>query len=957
MPKSLSVARVRSEPDAFDQEFQAARDALAEATASLQATAARCLVARAIPPREFTHIQRAIKQSGAAAQATRERMAEASAREQIVRGDDSWRETLYQELLTRTVRCWELNSELESRIVATVSQNTPVPLEEQAQSDAAVAASVQKHALAAHFGASQTQDRAGGPGVEHHPSGARDVVAITATVPDAGAGSAWALSPGQTRTPTGGVPQQNSKADRDAHFRAIMIAPLLNKQNHPDTGKPFTAETLAKYWRETFSGERNGLDLLLAALLGPEAIASGKFPGATGLMLMPSTRAISDAGSGFASGLLRSLVGDDYTDAVDDGRDSHSIGDDVGGAGRAVGTTASSVVAEGEHLERKAQKRKKRLAPRVVRGWGKIAGFTLSRWVKAVRKAQEEDRHASRPLRAPFEILRHHYPEERKSAASNQHRVRRALVAEYYDDNHRIERGGQPLGWSAARIAFEIGQRHGLTVSARTVQRDIEDLGVQQRVYMRGGPNALMEAAALYPYREAQWPNDIWIIDNSYLRWDSLSDAQRAELVEDPDYYRSDDEISAFFDFNFAFKLEHVSKFGDSKYERCERPCITLVVDACTRRHLATRLWPSAPTAHRMLLTLYEAMKEFGRPKTIYSDNGSEFKNAKLADALMRAGVGQVHSKPYVPRGRGKVERPFRTIKGMLGGMPGYYGIGGSSRLPFAQLKTLEENEARLKQSVDTLINSRRHTTTDRVPAEHYDTLRRQRAFDDSAWQADPHRMLALLQTKWARRQEYGIEVNGHVYIGDALLSTMDGQDVFVWYDEIRWREITIGVQRRNGDIEPLGTLSAYNRRNPPPEAVSLLRALHEVIATNARTFQELGKQRRSDALRATANMLGVEATPVSPSLTLSPGPQSDESEALMSASETLVSVVRSEVAPSGADASGGVALVPTFDVPVQHRSEAAPVRPATNTARKPGRPASSRRATNGRVVHDDPYD
>ena len=52
-----------------------------------------------------------------------------------------------------------------------------------------------------------------------------------------------------------------------------------------------------------------------------------------------------------------------------------------------------------------------------------------------------------------------------------------------------------------------------------------------------------------------------------------------------------------------------------------------------------------------------------GVPSTIYWDNGSVYRAKQLQRIMARLGVEVIFSTPFVPEGRGKVERIFKTIK------------------------------------------------------------------------------------------------------------------------------------------------------------------------------------------------------------------------------------------------------------------------------------------------------
>ncbi|MCK7511408.1 MAG: DDE-type integrase/transposase/recombinase [Desulfobacterales bacterium] len=61
---------------------------------------------------------------------------------------------------------------------------------------------------------------------------------------------------------------------------------------------------------------------------------------------------------------------------------------------------------------------------------------------------------------------------------------------------------------------------------------------------------------------------------------------------------------------------------------------------------------------------LKQALASRGLPRKLYVDNGSAFRCKQLEHICASLGVALIHSKPYTPEGRGKIERFFRTIRG-----------------------------------------------------------------------------------------------------------------------------------------------------------------------------------------------------------------------------------------------------------------------------------------------------
>lgn len=72
--------------------------------------------------------------------------------------------------------------------------------------------------------------------------------------------------------------------------------------------------------------------------------------------------------------------------------------------------------------------------------------------------------------------------------------------------------------------------------------------------------------------------------------------------------------------------------------------------------------WAYAEDAVRLGAALRPALQTHGIPEIVYVDNGSAFVDASLSRVCARLGIRLVHSRPYRPQGRGKIERFFNTV-------------------------------------------------------------------------------------------------------------------------------------------------------------------------------------------------------------------------------------------------------------------------------------------------------
>jgi len=64
-----------------------------------------------------------------------------------------------------------------------------------------------------------------------------------------------------------------------------------------------------------------------------------------------------------------------------------------------------------------------------------------------------------------------------------------------------------------------------------------------------------------------------------------------------------------------------------------------------------------------LITDLRDALIRFGTPRQFYTDNGAAFRSRILHQIGNRLDIGMPHTPAYKPRGRGKVERFFRTVR------------------------------------------------------------------------------------------------------------------------------------------------------------------------------------------------------------------------------------------------------------------------------------------------------
>jgi len=107
------------------------------------------------------------------------------------------------------------------------------------------------------------------------------------------------------------------------------------------------------------------------------------------------------------------------------------------------------------------------------------------------------------------------------------------------------------------------------------------------------------------------------------------------------------------------------------------------------------------------IASLRVALKKRGLPRKLYVDNGPAFRSRLLGYGTASLGIALIHSKPYQPQGRGKIERFFRTLRmQFLSTCP--EGI------------SLEELNCALGQWIDEQYHATVHSSTKQPPLARY---------------------------------------------------------------------------------------------------------------------------------------------------------------------------------------------------------------------------------------------
>ncbi|TBV81496.1 MAG: hypothetical protein EYX74_04350 [Desulfobulbaceae bacterium] len=104
-----------------------------------------------------------------------------------------------------------------------------------------------------------------------------------------------------------------------------------------------------------------------------------------------------------------------------------------------------------------------------------------------------------------------------------------------------------------------------------------------------------------------------------------------------------------------------------------------------------------------------QALLSRGLPRKLYVDNGAAYRTKHLECICASLGIALVHTPPYTPQGRGKIERFFRVARTRF--------------LPYFEGTSLEELNHAFEQWVREEYHQRTHSGTGETPLETQDLL------------------------------------------------------------------------------------------------------------------------------------------------------------------------------------------------------------------------------------------
>lgn len=224
------------------------------------------------------------------------------------------------------------------------------------------------------------------------------------------------------------------------------------------------------------------------------------------------------------------------------------------------------------------------------------------------------------------------------------------------------------------------------------------------------------------------------------------------------------------------------------------KPWLTIILDDYSRAIAGYRISFEAPSALQTSLALQQAILRkpdpqwhvFGIPHVFYTDHGSDFTSRHIETVSMELGFELVFSTVGQPRGRGKIERFFKTVNQLfLCHVPGH--APASNRKIKATL-TIDEFDQRFRQWLIQEYLLREHSEVKSAPQSRWESTGFIPRFPESREVLD---VLLLTVAKERKVHRDGIRFEGMRYI-DTALAHLVGEGVIIRYDPRDLAEIAV---------------------------------------------------------------------------------------------------------------------------------------------------------------------
>ena len=228
--------------------------------------------------------------------------------------------------------------------------------------------------------------------------------------------------------------------------------------------------------------------------------------------------------------------------------------------------------------------------------------------------------------------------------------------------------------------------------------------------------------------------------------------------------------------------------------------------------------------------SLKKAILRHGIPEKFYCDNGSAFSTHHLARICGKLGIHLIHSRPYRPEGRGKIERLFRFIDTSFK-PEAYDGIESG------KIVTLVDLNQALTAWIDGYYHRRVHGSIGKTPLAKVAEGTR-----------EPRRMpINELMEVFLWEEERKVDKTGCISLDGNVLEVdleLVKQKITLRYDPFYLSDIQVWFNsKRYANAVPVDLNRTYHRKVPQPVEMP-----KEKLEVNTPDFLALAEKRRKEA-------------------------------------------------------------------------------------------------------------
>ncbi len=226
-----------------------------------------------------------------------------------------------------------------------------------------------------------------------------------------------------------------------------------------------------------------------------------------------------------------------------------------------------------------------------------------------------------------------------------------------------------------------------------------------------------------------------------------------------------------------------------------KKPWLTIILDDYSRAVAGYALFFGAPSAiqtalayrHAMWHKSYEGWEISGIPDVLYTDHGSDFTSHHIEQLAISLKTRLIFSSVGQPRGRGKIERFFRSLSQiLLPTLPGYQPPG--SKAKEKKVLTLSQLATRIEDYIVNDYHLKPHGTTKVPPYVRWSSGGFLPRMPESMSELD---LLLLTVPDTRTVQKDGIRFSGFKYIHSTLAGYV-GEKISIRYDPRDVAEISV---------------------------------------------------------------------------------------------------------------------------------------------------------------------